>query len=66
MCDLCHVGIQMMWCIIGMVEKTRQAINTLRNKHYSEMETWRTAVKNGDTTVVSTVGTTPNANVSIK
>lgn len=48
----------MMWCVIGMVEKTRQAINTLRNKHYSELEAWKSTMKNsdGNGTALSTSG----------
>ena len=38
----------MMWCIIGMVEKTRQAINVIRNKHHAELEAIKAAKKSSD------------------
>ncbi|XP_065913807.1 protein CBFA2T1-like isoform X3 [Dysidea avara] len=42
-----HVD-QMMWCIIGMVEKTRQAINVIRGKHQAEVEALKAAKKSSD------------------
>jgi len=38
----------MMWCVIGMVEKTRQAISIMRNKHHAEVEALKAAKKSSD------------------